>query len=68
MPKTTEVTVSVTDIPEVVELLARLRDLLQAWEPRVNCPQCGRRYVREACGPTHASVLNLVYPMCEATR
>ena len=32
----------------------RLRDLLQAWEPRVTCPQCGQRYAERACGPTHA--------------
>ena len=43
---------------EVVEL----RDLLQLWEPRVNCPQCGERYRHRACGPTHAVIHALVYP------
>ena len=36
--------------------LAAARDLLQAWEPRVICPQCGQRYSCRACGPTHAVV------------
>lgn len=37
-----------------------LEDLLRAWEPRIGCPQCGRRYRERACGPTHALVAALV--------
>jgi hypothetical protein len=62
-----EVQVKVADLPQVkaafaeaAELVCSLRDLLQVWEPRVRCPQCGQRYAAWACGPTHASVAHLV--------
>lgn len=64
-----EVRVKIADLPEVkaamdeaAEMISRLRDLLQAWEPRVICPQCGQRYSDTACGPTHAVVMALVRP------
>ncbi len=41
-------------------LVDDLRSCLQAWEPRVRCPQCGQRYSDLACGPTHAVVAQLV--------
>lgn len=44
------------------ELIETLRHLLQQWEQRVVCPQCGHRYSDRACGPTHAVVMNLVRP------
>jgi hypothetical protein len=44
------------------KMTLELRGLLQAWEPRVSCPQCGQRYTKTACGPTHAIVANLVFP------
>lgn len=37
-----------------------LLELLQAWEPRVKCLQCGQRYSKPPCGPTHASVAALI--------
>jgi hypothetical protein len=60
---TAEVRVTVTDLPlvkaalaENAETISTLRSLLQAWEPRIRCPQCGQRYTDSACGPTHAIV------------
>jgi len=47
---------------ETNDEIEALRGLLQAWEPRVICPQCGERYTTTACGPTHAIVHHLVYP------
>lgn len=55
--------VRVADLPQVKAALARfaeeigaLRSLLQAWEPRVLCPQCGKQYSEWSCGPTHGIV------------
>lgn len=48
-------------ITELEETVAQMKFLLQVWEPRVICPQCGNRYTQPACGPTHAIVENLVY-------
>jgi len=45
---------------ELIRLAARRRSLLEAWEPRVTCPQCGERYSATACGPTHALVHDAV--------
>lgn len=63
------VEVRVTDLPQVqaamgeaAEVITALRDLLQAWAPRIRCPQCGQRYDEWSCGPTHAIVRNLVWP------
>lgn len=39
-----------------------LRNLLQQWEPRVRCQQCGARYAHEACGPSHATIAAMVRP------
>lgn len=62
-----EIEVKAADLPQVKQRLAELaetiqrqRSLLQAWEPRVRCPQCGKRYSESACGPTHAIVSALV--------
>lgn len=53
-------------VREALEPLIRelddLRSLLQAWEPRVVCPQCGQRYAARACGPSHALVWASVRP------
>jgi hypothetical protein len=56
-----EVDVRVSDLPQVKVALARasdeiaaLRALLQAWEPRLRCLQCGERYSERSCGPEHA--------------
>lgn len=71
MPKISvaEVTVKAAGLPEVkamfaqaAETIARLRDLLEAWEPRVRCPQCGSRYSDSPCGPTHTAVFALIWP------
>ena len=69
MPETIPLEVHVADLPQVkaaldeaAEVITALRDLLQAWAPRVRCPQCGERYSGRACGPTHAIVKNLVWP------
>jgi hypothetical protein len=58
-----EVEVRVADLPQVKAALARaseeiaaLRALLQAWEPRLRCLQCGERYSERSCGPEHAIV------------
>jgi hypothetical protein len=55
--------VRVADLPQVraaleeaAETIGVLRSLLQAWEPRVRCPQCGNRYSEAPCGPAHAIV------------
>jgi hypothetical protein len=45
---------------EAAEMIESLRSLLQAWEPRVRCPQCGQRYSGSACGPAHAIAWHLV--------
>jgi hypothetical protein len=65
--KTAQVEIRVADLPQVREaldeaakMITALRGLLQEWEPRVRCLQCGRRYHDEACGPTHAIVWHLV--------
>ena len=57
------VRVTTGDLPQVQRALAEaaekieaLQSLLQQWEPRVLCPQCGQRYSERACGPTHAIV------------
>jgi hypothetical protein len=47
-------------LSETDEMIESLRSLLQAWEPRIRCPQCGQRYGERACGPTHAIVWHLV--------
>ena len=56
-----EVKVHVADAPQVKAALARaseeiaaLRALLQAWELRLRCLQCGERYSERSCGPEHA--------------
>jgi len=61
--------IHIADLPQVkaamddaAELIRRLRSLLQEWEPRVTCPQCGQRYSAVSCGPTHAAVWALVHP------
>ena len=46
---------------EATEKIEALRSLLEAWEPRVVCPQCGQRYSEQACGPTHAIVWSHVH-------
>ena len=58
-----EVEVRVADLPQVKAALARaseeiaaLRALLQTWEPRLRCLQCGERYSERSCGPEHAIV------------
>lgn len=59
--------IKVSDLPQVKAALAKadetigdLRHLLQQWEPRVVCSQCGQRYAERACGPTHAVVMAMV--------
>lgn len=42
------------EIEDVEEDIAD--DLLVAWETRVLCPQCGKRYTAVGCGPTHAII------------
>lgn len=61
--KSAAIEVRVADMPQVraalteaAETIEGLRVLLQAWEPRVRCPQCGQRYSERACGPAHAIV------------
>ncbi len=58
-----EVKVKVADLPEVKAVLGRasdeiaaLRALLQTWEPRLRCLQCGERYSDRSCGSEHAIV------------
>jgi len=60
----------VADLPEVkaafrdaAETISALRVLLEAWEPHVRCAQCGERYRDRACGPTHATVTALIWPV-----
>lgn len=61
------VEVPIADVPQVKDALKRasvligdLRALLQSWEPRVLCPQCGLRYSDQACGATHAAIIAMV--------
>ena len=65
--RTADVEVHVTGIPQVREMieamseeLVLLRTLVQSWEPRVRCPQCGQRYLARACGPDHALIMHAV--------
>lgn len=62
-----QVTVRVADLPQVKATIRALenerddlRGLLQAFVPRVGCPQCGLRYSERACGPSHAVVWRLI--------
>lgn len=64
------VSVKIADLPQVqaamadaTEMIRRLRELAQEWEPHVRCPQCGKRFSESACGPGHAVVWALVYPV-----
>lgn len=59
--------INLMDLPEVgahfadaAGLIQRQRALLQAWEPRVRCPQCGGKYTDSPCGPSHAEIAALV--------
>jgi hypothetical protein len=59
--------IKIADLPQVRDalqqaatLITDLRSLLQSWEPRVRCPQCGLRYSDLACGMTHASIMAMV--------
>lgn len=42
------------------EALRDVHALAMMWEHRVSCLQCGLRYSRRACGPSHALVANMV--------
>lgn len=62
-----EISVTLADLPTVKALVERLenevddlRHLLQTWEERVTCLQCGERYTKRACGPTHAVIRAMV--------
>jgi hypothetical protein len=59
--------VNITGLPQVEQalndagtLINDLRSLLQAWEPRVRCPQCGQRYSGQACGTAHAAIIAMI--------
>jgi hypothetical protein len=69
VPKAATLEVKIADLPQVkaalaeaAETITALRDLLQAWAPQVNCPQCGQHYDAWACGPTHGIIKVLVWP------
>lgn len=60
-------TVRLADMPQVKTLVKQLenevddlRHLLQEFEPRVRCRQCGERYSHRACGPSHAIAAALI--------
>lgn len=64
------ISVKIADLPQVqaaiaeaAEMIRRLRELVQEWEPQVRCPQCGKRFSESACGPGHAVVWALIYPV-----
>jgi hypothetical protein len=50
------------EIESLRDELNSLRWLLQLWEQRVVCLQCGNRYSDRACGPTHAIIHAEVCP------
>lgn len=73
---TQPIDIRIADLDEVKQRLQTLtnerddlRHLLQAFEERVTCPQCGNRYTTSlACGPSHAVVARLVLgPQPEGT-
>lgn len=71
MAKTAPLEVNLLNLEAVKALEAErdaLRDLVQSFEQRVVCPQCGNRYTTSlACGPSHALVARLVLGPQEGT-
>lgn len=52
-------------LDEAIDLSDTLREVLRAWHERcgITCLQCGQRYDASGCGPTHAIVANLLWPV-----